>query len=206
MGATWARHGETWRDKSERLRATAGGAHAPTAPSKSENPGEVRRTWPQEGSENRAGSGGPFPIGAVMGGHKPGDKIAENELPERSPASKTPHNPSLELSRGPSALIFDDGSRRGHPEAPGGPKRRKRRFEHFLFVAWFVSPHYRPYCGPRVIANACCGSDGAPPRGPPACQPPRLLRGRIRPPTRRRLWASRLEPDAPEASACSARA
>ena len=82
-----------------------------------------------------------------MGGHKPGDKIAENELPERSPASKTPHNPSPELSRGPSALIFDDGSRRGHPEAPGGPKRRKRRFEHFLFVAWFVSPRYCPYGG-----------------------------------------------------------
>ena len=33
-------------------------------------------------------------------------KIAENELPERSPASKTPHNLSLALSRGPSALIL----------------------------------------------------------------------------------------------------
>ena len=27
----------------------------------------------------------------------------------------------------PVALIFDDGSRCGHPEAPGGPKRQKRR-------------------------------------------------------------------------------
>ena len=75
-----------------------------------------------------------------MGGHKPGDKIAENELPERSPASKTPHNPSPELSRGPSALIFDDGSRRGHHEAPGGPKRLKRRFDVFFLPPGLCPP------------------------------------------------------------------
>ena len=79
-------------------------------------------------------------IGAVMGGHEPGDKIAEDELPERSLASKTPQNPSPELSRGPSALIFDGGSRRGHPEAPGGPKRRKRRFEDFCLSPGLCPP------------------------------------------------------------------
>ena len=74
-------------------------------------------------------------------------KIDKNVFPELSPASKTPQDPSPELSHGPSALIVADGSRHGHPEAPGGPKGRKRRFEHL-----FLPPGLRPLISVRMVA------------------------------------------------------